>query len=61
MSEIKLLSKLYSNKAIKPRYVGNNNRSIKNRILALDRDKEFLMEKEVTVMVATNMMGDGPL
>ena len=41
MSEIKLLSKLYSNKAIKPRYVGNNNRSIKNRILALDRGKEF--------------------
>ena len=41
MSEIKLLSKLYSDKISKPRYVGNYTRSIKNRILALERDKEF--------------------
>ena len=41
MGEIKLLSKLYSNINSKPRFVGNSTRSIKNRILALDRTKEF--------------------
>ena len=45
----------------KPRFVSNNKRTIINRIIATKRDKNFLMEIEITVTEVISMMVDGML